>query len=200
MPAIEATLMMRPHSRFSMSRPAACANRNAPVRLMSTTFCHLSSGSTSGSAPQVTPALLIRTSTFPNFDTVLSTTACTSAAFDTSQSMPSTVKPQARNASTVGVSHSSRRAHSMSDAPASASPSAISWPRPREPPVTIATRSFRLNNSLMVGTLSGLYFRPADVVNTGGSSGPRYDYNNTHDTNPGTDRRRTVSHGRRQPQ
>ena len=65
MPAIDAMLMMRPHCRFSMSRPAACANRNAPVRLTSTTFCHFSSGMSSGSAAQVTPALLTRMSTLP---------------------------------------------------------------------------------------------------------------------------------------
>src|SRR5581483_10387279 len=38
---------------------------------------------------------------------------------------------------------------------------------PREPPVTMATRPFNANNSLMVGTMSGLYFPPAmDVNNT----------------------------------
>jgi hypothetical protein len=42
--------------------------------------------------------------------------------------------------STVGVNHSWRRAHNISDAPASANPSAISCPIPRDPPVTIATR------------------------------------------------------------
>src|SRR5438105_4582010 len=46
-------------------------------------------------------------------------------------------------AAAAGVSHSSRRAHSINEAPASASPSANSAPRPREPPVTIATRPDR---------------------------------------------------------
>src|SRR4051812_28417996 len=66
---------------------------------------------------------------------------------------------------TVGVSHSSRRAHSISAAPASASPSAISCPMPREPPVTIATRPSSLNNSLMLGTLSSLYLATREAVN-----------------------------------
>src|SRR3954451_7747408 len=66
---------------------------------------------------------------------------------------------------TGGVSHSSRRAHSISDAPASASPSAISCPIPREPPVTIATRPSSLNNSLMLGTLSSLYLATREAVN-----------------------------------
>src|SRR4051812_42057071 len=66
---------------------------------------------------------------------------------------------------TVGVSHSSRRAHSISDAPASASPSAISLPMPREPPVTMATRPSSLNNSLMLGTLSSLYLATREAVN-----------------------------------
>src|SRR5439155_13795203 len=160
---MDATLMMRPHCRVSMSRPAACENRNAPVKLMSTTFCHLSSGIASGSAAHVTPALFTRMSTFPNAAIVLSTTACTSAGFDTSHRMPSTRTPCARIASTVGVSHSSRRAHSISDAPASARPSAISCPSPRDPPVTIATRPSSENNSLRVGTRQGLYFRAAGV-------------------------------------
>src|SRR6185503_11853194 len=173
MPAMEAMLMIRPDCRFNISRPAACAKRNAPVKLMSTTFCHLSSGMSSGSAAQVTPALLTRMSIRPNTAMVLSTTACTSAALATSQRVPSTVNPRARIAATVGVSHSSRRAQSISDAPASARPSAISWPMPRDPPVTIATRSFNWNNSLMVGTLSGLYFSAAIDVNTPGCRATR---------------------------
>src|SRR5206468_8172125 len=84
-----------------------------------------------------------------------------------------------RIAETVGVSHSSRRAQSMSEAPASAKPSAISSPIPRDPPVTMAMRSCSENNSLMVGTLSGLYFE------------------NFHDANAGHDHRRQIPHGRR---
>ena len=127
MPAIDAMLMMRPDCRVSMSRPAACENRNAPVRLMSTTFCHLSSGMSSGSAAHVTPALLTRMSILPNDAIVLSTTACTSAGLDdVADARLRRVKPRPRIVATVGVSHSSRRAQSISDAPASASPSAIS--------------------------------------------------------------------------
>src|SRR5688500_9452136 len=55
--------------------------------------------------------------------------------------------PRPRNASSVGVSHCSRRAHSISDAPASASPSAISSPSPRDPPVTMAVRPVSVNKS-----------------------------------------------------
>ena len=86
--------------------------------------------------------------------------ASTSADFETSQTIPSTVKPLARMSLIVGVSHSSRRAHSMRHAPASASPSAISCPNPREPPVTMATRPVRLNNSLMLGTWQAYTARP----------------------------------------
>ena len=56
-------------------------------------------------------------------------------------------KPRAAKRSSVGVSHSSRRAQIISAAPASARPSAISSPRPRDPPVTIATRPVSVNNS-----------------------------------------------------
>src|SRR4051812_726034 len=114
---------------------------------------------------------------------VLSTTDWTSAAFDTSHSAPSTVNPRARIAVTVGVSHSSRRAHNISEAPASASPSAISCPIPRDPPVTIAIRPSSLNNSLMVGTLSGLYF-PAARLST--------ERAHDADTNTITSDRRTI--------
>ena len=95
---------------------------------------------------------------------VLSTTACTSSASRRRSSMPSTRNPRACIAATVGVSHSSRRAHSISAAPASGEalppfPVRI----PRDPPVTMATRSVSENNSLRVGTLSGLYFRAAGL-------------------------------------
>ena len=89
---------------------------------MSITFCHLSIGMSSGSAPQLMPALLTRMSTLPYAAIVLSTTACTCSGTDTSQTMPSTLKPRPRKVSSVGVSHCSRRAHSISDAPASARP------------------------------------------------------------------------------
>src|SRR2546425_1273848 len=152
--------MIRPYWRSSIVRPAACENRNAPVRLMSITFCHFSSGIASGRAPQLTPALLIRMSTSPYPASVLSTTACTWTGFATSQIAASTRTPRARSASTVGVSHSSRRAQSMSAAPASARPSAISRPRPRDPPVTIAARPDRSNSSLITGMGDALIRRP----------------------------------------
>src|SRR5207249_2625818 len=49
-------------------------------------------------------------------------------------------------------------------------------PIPRDPPVTMAIRSFSENNSLMVGTWSGLYFE------------------NFYDANAGHDERRQVPH------
>src|SRR5262245_20854413 len=152
-------LMMRPYSCFNITCPAACENRNAPVRFASMTLCHFSSGIVSGASPHDSPALLIRMSMRPKAATVRSTTSCTWPLSDTSQMAPSTAKPRDRMAATVGVSHSSRRAHSINLAPASARPSAISCPRPREPPVTIATRPVKSNNWLMVGTCAGLYFR-----------------------------------------
>src|ERR1044071_2861098 len=89
------------------------------------------------------PALLMRMSTRPNADIAASTTSCTCAWSDTSQTFPSTRNPRDRNSSSAGVSHCSRRAHNIKSAPASASASAISNPRPREPPVTMAARPVR---------------------------------------------------------
>src|SRR5579864_8175038 len=59
-------------------------------------------------------------------------------------------KPRLRNSSAVGSSHCSRLAASTIFAPASASPSAASLPKPREAPVTIATRPFKENSSSML--------------------------------------------------
>ena len=71
-----------------------------------------------------------------------------------------------RSRSTVGVSHSSRRAQSISAAPASASPSAISSPRPREPPVTMATRPGSLNKSWMEGMCARYTSDPRSRIET----------------------------------
>src|SRR5262249_7357292 len=62
-----------------------------------------------------------------------------------------TVRLRPRSSASVGASQSSRRAHSMSRAPASPSPSAISCPRPREPPVTMATRPLRSKSCCTFG-------------------------------------------------
>src|SRR5579862_4096003 len=85
------------------------------------------------------------------------TTASTSAGFETSHSAPSQRKPRFFMASTVGLSHCSRRASTMREEPASASPSAISSPRPREPPVTRATWPVRSKSCLsgVIVLLSG---------------------------------------------
>ncbi len=74
---IDAMFTIRPAPCASITRPAACANRNTPVRLTSMTFCQPVSGISSGGAAQVVPALLTRTSIRPNSATARSTTACT---------------------------------------------------------------------------------------------------------------------------
>src|SRR5882762_3991311 len=147
-------LMMRPYCRSIIVRPTACEQMNAPVRFTSITFCHCVSVIASGRSPHEMPALLTRMSILPKRSTVASATAWTSAALETSQRIASTVKPRPRSDSTAGSSHSSRRAQSISDAPASASPSANSAPSPREPPVTMATRPER-SNSLSIMPASG---------------------------------------------
>src|SRR5690349_6114906 len=140
--------MIDPLFCSSITRPAACANRKQPVRLTSITCCHLSSGMSSGISPHETPALLMRMSMRPHLRYVCSITAWTDSGLETSQRAETTSKPREVNSSTVLSSHSARRAQSISFAPASASPSAISRPIPREPPVTIATRPVRSNSSL----------------------------------------------------
>jgi hypothetical protein len=51
-PAIEATIDDPAVFALQHLATAACANRNAPVRLTSITFCHLSSGMSPARAPQ----------------------------------------------------------------------------------------------------------------------------------------------------
>ena len=145
-------LMMQPDCRFSISRPAACENRNVPVRLVSMTFCHLSSGIVSGSAAQLMPALLIRMSIFPNAAIVLSTTAWTCSGTETSQTMPSTLKPRLAKRCRASASATVRGGRTSS-----ATRRLPRGPRPSPrrgraiPPVTIATRPVRSKSSVSEG-------------------------------------------------
>ena len=76
------------------SRPTACANRNAPVRLTSITFCQPSSGTSSGEAPHDVPELFTRMSTRPSSSTVRVTTAWIDSGSRTSQPSPSARTPR----------------------------------------------------------------------------------------------------------
>src|SRR5260221_159834 len=133
---------------------------------------------------------------------VISTAACA-----TSHTPLWTLSPRSGSAPTVAVSTSSRGAHSRSDAPAAARPSAFSSPRPRDPPVTIATRPESVNNSLMVGTLFRLILshpphcqpQVAQAFRPAGAEQPRRAALRTtraehHGTDTGTHVGRTVSH------
>src|SRR5688572_17606347 len=84
---IEPLLTMRPPRGDCdfIARNAACAHRNEPVRLMSTTYFHCSNVMSSIGPPPDTPALLNRKSTRPNRDVVRSKSARTEAGSETSE-------------------------------------------------------------------------------------------------------------------
>ena len=147
-PATLAILMILPPRPVSiMRRPTARLISMVPVTFVSSTLCHASSGISRTGAPQVAPALLMRMSTRPYSPSVRATDASTSSARATSQAAASARIPRSRRRAAAASSSPVLRAVSASEAPASPSASAIWKPRPREPPVTIATLPVRSNSS-----------------------------------------------------
>ena len=142
-----------------MSRPAACENRNAPVRLTSMTFCHLSSGIVFRRfAPRHAGVVDEDVDAAEGGDRLVDDGLHVVLVRDVAERAFDAEAARAH----VGDGRrqpllAPRAQHQR--APASARPSAISCPRPREPPVTIATRPVKSNNWLIVGTCAGLYFR-----------------------------------------
>ena len=157
---------MRPHCRSRMCGQTACAQLNAPVRLTRRSRSQRSSR-WSPNCPtwSSVPALLTRMSTPPSSSTTRATAASTSSRSVTSQRTANECRPSEPISSTVDsvctipcataawasgpyvsaalVSDSTRMSAITTSAPARASVSASARPRPREPPVTRATRPER---------------------------------------------------------
>src|SRR2546426_6812815 len=140
-PTIEETLMMRPD--FCMMRCGTTARvvRKTPRRLMSRTRSNSSSvRSWMGAGFGPTPALLTRTSTRPNFSSVWSTRFLAESALRTSCLMPRWPLPSFL---ALSFASSSRMSASTTQAPWSATASAMPSPMPRAPPVMMTTRFSR---------------------------------------------------------
>ena len=107
---IEPLLMMRP-PRGDCSficRNAACAHRNEPVRLMSTTLFHCSRVRSSNGPPALMPALLNSRSTRPKRSVVAANSARTEPGSATSVGTASGL-PASVPASRIACSSGSRR-------------------------------------------------------------------------------------------
>src|SRR5580692_5114347 len=96
---MEAILMIFPLRCEIMIWPAACENRNVPVRFVSMTLFHCSSVIASTGAPQEVPALLIKMSRRPNCFMAASATAWMLAGSLTSQPSARTCTPSFCNSS-----------------------------------------------------------------------------------------------------
>src|SRR5947209_8533266 len=147
-PTIEETLMMRPD--FCMMRCGTTARvvRKTPRRLMSRTRSNSSSvRSWMGAGFGPTPALLTRTSTRPNFSSVWSTRFLAESALHTSCLMPRWPLPSFL---ALSFASSSRMSASTTQAPWSATASAMPSPMPRAPPVMMTTRFSRSPIALLL--------------------------------------------------
>src|SRR5882672_4236496 len=127
--------------------PRIWVSTNAAVRLRFISLSQASSGCSSAGAPQVAPALLTRMSTLPNFFRISSATGAMASRFPMSHTKEAAAMPCFSNCFVACSSSSFLRAVIASLAPISPSASAICNPSPREPPVTRATRPFRLRRS-----------------------------------------------------
>src|SRR5438046_8476516 len=140
-PTIEETLMMRPDFCVMRCGTTARVGRTTQRRLMSrarSTSSSVRSWMGAGFGP--TPALLTRTSTRPNFSSVLSTRFLAESALRTSCLIPRWPLPSFL---ALSFASSSRMSASTTQAPWSATASAMPSPMPRAPPVMITTRFSR---------------------------------------------------------
>src|SRR5271165_5024428 len=84
-PSMDETLMIEPPPAAVIGSMAACMPSRVPVRLTSRTFCHLARLIVL-SGPRLTmPALLTRTSSFPNSPTAVDTAASHRSGWVTSR-------------------------------------------------------------------------------------------------------------------
>src|SRR5579883_2508863 len=132
---------MRPPTGFCafMMRNAACRQKKAPFRLVSTTDLHCStvrSSSRIGGAPM--PALLNRKSNRPNRSLVRAKSASTESESATSACTAIARAPSAPACATAASSFSTRRPASTTDQPSARSASAAALPIPLPAPVTSA--------------------------------------------------------------
>src|SRR5436190_17489383 len=113
---------------------------NMPQSWMSSSSAKSSGVCVDSGPTEITPALLTSTSTAPSRRSTSWTNAATCERLETSHGIATARSPRRRPAR---PSCSSPRAHTATRAPWRTSSCATARPRPREPPVTTATRSVR---------------------------------------------------------
>src|ERR1700730_2978904 len=142
----EPMLMILPRPRgiirFAASRPMT----KALVRLVSITRRQSAVSSSTIGRRNWMPALLTRMSTAMPCSSRAAKAATISASLVTSKQASCTVCPAARISDTALASRPASAPFSATAAPASARPSAIARPRPRDDPVTSAVRPVRSNS------------------------------------------------------
>src|SRR5947209_2178069 len=122
-----------------MMRNACCAQRNDPVRLISTTLFHCSKGSSSRSTPGAPmPALLNSKSSRPKIFSTSPNSAFTESGSATSVGIVIALRPEAPPSLATASSGSLRRPASATFHPAFIKARAEALPTPVPPPVTTA--------------------------------------------------------------
>ncbi len=138
-PATEATLMTEPVPRSTRCRPAAWQTYMAESRFSRSSLSQpVSRRSRNGTMKLDPPALFTTMSRQPSWSIAVATEAATDACSVTSAGMTNAFRPSAVICAAVSASPSSLRATSARSAPAPASATAITWPIPRDAPVTKA--------------------------------------------------------------
>jgi hypothetical protein len=148
MPEIDATFTIRPDRRSTISPPTIFVQTNALVTLRSSCIRHVSPGISSvGTLNRRPPTLFTRTSIGPCSSTARRAVSSATSGIDMSPTSVATSQPSPTSAAAAASSEARSRPTSTRSAPACASPKAISLPKPRLPPVTIALRPARENAS-----------------------------------------------------
>jgi hypothetical protein len=138
-PATEATLITEPVPRSTRCRPAAWQTYMAESRFSRSSLSQpVSRRSRNGTMKLDPPALFTTMSRQPSWSIAVATAAATDSCSVTSAGMTKAFRPSTLICAAVSASPSSLRATSARSAPAPASATAITWPIPRDAPVTKA--------------------------------------------------------------
>src|SRR3989338_6841133 len=187
MAEVELMLMILPYRCLIMTGATVWLTKNSPARSVAVTWSHVRRLRRNAASPPQTPALLMRMSIRGNTCRACLTARCTTAWSVTSTRWTSTRENLRREAAWRSRALRSR-AQRMTSAPACARACAIAAPRPREAPVTSATRPVSPNSGPprlallarpgagsvpVLAACAGLRARLAAMAGCGGLDGPR---------------------------
>mgnify|MGYP003600576680 CR=1 FL=1 len=145
-PGVPAARWRRPNSR---------AQRNVPLRVMSTTVRQALGDMSSAGTGKFAAALLISTWGMPKASVAASKAAATASASRMSQAVVTTGAPMASMASTAASRCSGLRLATTSEAPSRANSPAMALPRPVPPPVTNTHTSSKVPGTSAVAPTPG---------------------------------------------